>query len=56
MHIIQSHSISSYVQDTGISMMTEAASISESLVNFYQTKRHNNPEGSHLQDDVLLLT
>jgi hypothetical protein len=28
--------------------MTEAASISETSVNFYQTTRRNNPEDSHL--------
>jgi hypothetical protein len=29
-------------------LMMEAASASETLVNFYQTTRHNNPEESHL--------
>jgi hypothetical protein len=29
--------------------MIEAASISETLVNFYQIARRNNPEDSHLQ-------
>jgi hypothetical protein len=33
--------------DDGVLMM-EAASISETLVNFYQTTRRNNPEDSHL--------
>jgi hypothetical protein len=28
--------------------MMEAASISETLVNFYQTTRRNNPQDSHL--------
>jgi hypothetical protein len=28
--------------------MTEAAKTSETLVNFYQTTRRNNPEDSHL--------
>jgi hypothetical protein len=31
-----------------IALMTEAASTSEALVNFYQTTRRNNPEDSHL--------
>jgi hypothetical protein len=31
----------------GIAMMTEAASTSETLVNFYQTAQHNS-EDSHL--------
>jgi hypothetical protein len=29
--------------------MLEAANTSETLVNFYQTAWHNNPEDSHLQ-------
>jgi hypothetical protein len=29
-------------------LMMEAASTSETLVNFYQTRQHNNPEDSHL--------
>jgi hypothetical protein len=29
-------------------LMMEAASTSETSVNFYQTKRHYNPEDSHL--------
>jgi hypothetical protein len=29
--------------------MTEAASISETSVNFHQTTRRNNPEDSHLR-------
>jgi hypothetical protein len=29
-------------------LMLEAASTSETLVNFYQTTRRNNPEDSHL--------
>jgi hypothetical protein len=28
-------------------LMVEAASISETSVNFYQTTRRNNPEDSH---------
>jgi hypothetical protein len=32
-----------------ITLMMEAASTSETSVNFYQTTRHNNPEDSHLQ-------
>jgi hypothetical protein len=31
-----------------IALMMEAASTSETSVNFYQTTRHNNPEDSHL--------
>jgi hypothetical protein len=31
-----------------IALMMEAASISETSVNFYQTTRRNNPEDSHL--------
>jgi hypothetical protein len=30
--------------------MMEAASNPETVVNFYQTTRRNNPEDSHLQD------
>jgi hypothetical protein len=30
--------------------MMEAASTSETSVNFYQTRRRNNPEDSHLHD------
>jgi hypothetical protein len=30
-----------------ITLMMEAASTSETSVNFYQTARRNNPEGSH---------
>jgi hypothetical protein len=32
-----------------IALMMEAASNSETSVNFYQTTRRNNPEDSHLQ-------
>jgi hypothetical protein len=32
-----------------IALMMEAASTSETSVNFYQTTRRNNPEDSHLQ-------
>jgi hypothetical protein len=32
-----------------IALMMEAANTSETLENFYQTVRHNNPEDSHLQ-------
>jgi hypothetical protein len=32
-----------------IRAMMEAASTSETLLNFYQTTRRNNPEDSHLQ-------
>jgi hypothetical protein len=31
--------------------MMEAARTSETLVNFYQTTRHYNPEESHLHTD-----
>jgi hypothetical protein len=31
-----------------IALMMEAANTSETLVNFYQTTRRNNPEDSHL--------
>jgi hypothetical protein len=31
-----------------IALMMEAASTSETSVNFYQNTRHNNPEDSHL--------
>jgi hypothetical protein len=31
-----------------IALMMEAASISETSVNIYQTTRRNNPEDSHL--------
>jgi hypothetical protein len=34
-------------------MMTEAASTSETLVNFYQTARRYNPEDSHLHTEKL---
>jgi hypothetical protein len=33
---------------TGKALMMEAARTSETLVNFYQTTRHYNPEYSHL--------
>jgi hypothetical protein len=35
--------------------MVEAASTSETLVNFYQTKRRYNPEDSHLRIVLLFL-
>jgi hypothetical protein len=35
--------------------MMEAARTSETLVNFYQTTRHYNPEDSHLQKILHLL-
>jgi hypothetical protein len=31
----------------------EAASTSETSVNFYQTPRRNNPDDSHLQDSIV---
>jgi hypothetical protein len=33
-----------------ITLIMEAASTSETSVNFYQTTRRNNPEDSHLQN------
>jgi hypothetical protein len=33
-----------------IALMLEAASTSETLVNFYQTTRRYNPEDSHLHE------
>jgi hypothetical protein len=39
-----------------IALMMEAASTSETAVNFYQTTRHNNPEDSHLQTLLLSKT
>jgi hypothetical protein len=32
--------------------MMDAASTSETSVNFYQTTRRNNPENSHLRAEV----
>jgi hypothetical protein len=32
-----------------VTLMMEAARTSETLVNFYQTTRRNNPEDSHLR-------
>jgi hypothetical protein len=37
-----------------IALMMEAARTSETLVNFYQTTRRYNPEGSHLQKILVL--
>jgi hypothetical protein len=34
-----------------IALMMEAASTSETSVNFYQTARRNIPEDSHLQEE-----
>jgi hypothetical protein len=31
-----------------VALMMEAASASETLVNFYKTARRNNPEDSHI--------
>jgi hypothetical protein len=36
-----------------IALMMEAESTSQTLVNFYQTTRHNNPEDSHLRRENL---
>jgi hypothetical protein len=40
-----------------IALMMEAASISETSVNFYQNTRRNNPEDGHLDscDDLIYL-
>jgi hypothetical protein len=35
-------------------LMMEAASTSETSVNFYQATRRNNPEDSHLHDVITL--
>jgi hypothetical protein len=35
-----------------IALTMEAASTSETLVNFYQTIRRNNPEDSYLETDI----
>jgi hypothetical protein len=35
---------------SNIALMMEAASTSETSVNFYQTTRRNNPEDSHLHN------
>jgi hypothetical protein len=37
-------------------LMMEAASTSETLVNFYQTTRRYNPEDSHLQILIFYLS
>jgi hypothetical protein len=36
------------VLSAAIALMMEAASTSETSINFYQTTRRNNPEDSHL--------
>jgi hypothetical protein len=36
MHVICSHSVSSYMQDIAIGLMMEAASTSEQSADFYQ--------------------
>jgi hypothetical protein len=36
--------------------MMEAASTSETLVNFYQTTRRYNPEDSHLHNEMLVVS
>jgi hypothetical protein len=38
-----------------IALMMEAASTSETSVNFYQTTRRNNPEDSHLHFTLLYI-
>jgi hypothetical protein len=38
-----------------IALKMEAAIISETLINFYQTTRRNNPEDSHLHNNLLNL-
>jgi hypothetical protein len=35
-----------------IALMMEAARTSETLVNFYQTTRRYNPEGSHISKPI----
>jgi hypothetical protein len=40
-------------QWSNIALLTEAASISETSVNFYHTKRRYNPEDSHLHSRCL---
>jgi hypothetical protein len=40
---------------TSIALMTEAASTSETPVNFYQTTRRYNPEDRHLHSRTLLV-
>jgi hypothetical protein len=37
-----------------IALMMEAASTSETSINFYQTTRGNNPEDSNLQNETRL--
>jgi hypothetical protein len=37
-----------FAASTIIALMMEAANISETSVNFYQTIKRNNPEDSHL--------
>jgi hypothetical protein len=39
-----------------ITLMMEAASTFETLVNFFQSARHNNPEDSHCQQILSLHT
>jgi hypothetical protein len=39
-----------------IALMMEAARTSETLVNFYQTTRHYNPEDSHLDPLPVITT
>jgi hypothetical protein len=39
-----------------IALMMEAASTSETSVNFHQTTQRNNPEDSHLQHTECLRT
>jgi hypothetical protein len=36
--------------------MMEAASTSETTVNLYQTTQRNNPEDSHLHQDIYVFT
>jgi hypothetical protein len=39
-----------------VALMMEAASTTETSVNFYQTTRHNNPEDSHLHPQFMLFS
>jgi hypothetical protein len=41
------------MDDRSIALMMEAASTSETSVNFYQTTRRFNPEDRHLRGSVL---
>jgi hypothetical protein len=38
------------MRDSFIALMIEAAGISETLVNFYQTTQSNNPDDNHFHN------